>query len=105
MNMQYVKIDGATATINVEGRFDLCKTPDVLAGLNAAYQTGCTKVVVDFMHTSFIDSSAVNVLTKIQRKVKSENFSAKNASGAVLALLKTGNLDEWLQVNPKGEYF
>lgn len=95
--MKYVTIDGAKAVVSVDGRFDLCKVVEVLSDLNTAYQNGCTKVVVDFANTTFIDSSVIRDLVKTRRKVKPENFSAKNASGAVLTALCAAKLDEWLK--------
>lgn len=95
--MKYVSIDGATAIIAVEGRYDLCRTVEVQSELMAAYQQGCTKVLVDFAKTTYIDSSAERDLVKTRRKVQPENFSARNASNIVLAALKTAKLDSWLK--------
>jgi len=95
--MKYVTINGAVATISVEGRFDLCRTVEVQAELTSAYQQGCTKVLVDFIRTTYIDSSAERDLVKTRRKVRPENFSARNASNLVLAALKTAKLDTWLK--------
>lgn len=97
--MKYVSIDGAAATINVEGRFNVCKIVEVKAQLDMANQNGCTKVIVNFDNTTFIDSSVTRELAKIRRKVGKENFSAKNATGVVLTALKVARLDEWLKNN------
>lgn len=94
--MKYVLIEGSTAIINVEGRYDLCRTVEVQSELMSAYQQGCTKVTVDFSKTTYIDSSAVRDLVKTRRRVQPENFSAKNAVNVVLAALKSAKLDSWL---------
>lgn len=95
--MRYVLISGSTATIAVEGRFDLCKTVEVQVELTQAYQQGCTKVCVDFSQTTYIDSSAIRDLVKTRRKVTPENFSGVHAGGVVLAALKAAKLDSWLK--------
>lgn len=94
--MKYVTIEGATAIISVDGRFDLCNTVNVQSQLQTAYSYGCTQVMVDFKNTTYIDSSAIRDLTKTRRHVRPENFAARNAEGMVLAALKTANLDSWL---------
>lgn len=96
--MKYVRIEGATAIVAVEGRFDLCKTVEVQSELKTAYQNGCTKVVVDFQDTTYIDSSVERDLIRTRRLVHPENFSARNAEGIVLAALKASKLDSWLKV-------
>jgi anti-anti-sigma regulatory factor len=87
----------ATAVISVEGNWNILQLPEITAELAAAYRNGCTKVIVDFSKTTFFDSSVTRALSGVRRKVGQENFSAKNATGAVLSSLKTANLDEWLK--------
>jgi anti-anti-sigma regulatory factor len=94
---RYVKIDKGTAIVAVDGGYDLCNTVSVNAELETAFQQGCTKVVVDFTNTTFIDSSVIRDCTKLRRKVKPENFSAKGAKGKVLSALKSAKLDAWLR--------
>ena len=95
--MKYVSIDTATAIVSVDGRFDLCRTVEVQAELTSAYRHGCTKILVNFTRTTYIDSSAIRDLVKTRRRVHPENFSARNASNLVLAALKTAKLDIWLK--------
>ena len=86
--MRYVRINGGTAVVKVEGRYDLCNTLDVMAELETAFLNGCTKVKVDFTETSEIDSAAMKDLQKIQKKVRGENFSVFGAKGEVVEKLK-----------------
>lgn len=95
--MKYVQIDGATAIVSVDGRYDLLKTQLVMNDLDTAFQNGCTKVVVDFGKTTYIDSAVERDLVRVRRKVKPENFSARNAEGDVLAALKAAKFDTWLK--------
>lgn len=95
--MKYVQIDGATAVVAVDGRYDLLKTQLVMNELDTAFQNGCTKVIVDFGKTTYIDSAVERDLVRVRRKVKAENFSARNAEGDVLAALKAAKFDTWLK--------
>lgn len=95
--MRYVTTNADTATIAVEGDYTLKTTVVVMTELQQAYQQGCTKVVIDFKDTTYIDSSVIRDCSRIRKHVKPENFSAKNATGKVLAALSSANLDEWLK--------
>lgn len=96
--MKYVSIQGTTATIKVVGRYDLINTREVVAEAEVAINNkGCSSIVVDFDETKYLDSSVIRDLIKLRRKVKSENFSAKNAKGIVLEMLQKSKLDNWLQ--------
>ncbi len=97
--MQYVTINGGTATIAVEGEYTLLCTLQVMSELKAAESQGCTDVIVDFDKTTDIDSSAIRDLARVYRTYNSEgSFRCKNAKGRVLAMLKASKLDElWLK--------
>ena len=99
MQMQYVTINGSTATIAVEGEYTLLCTLQVIAELKSAEQQGCTSVVVDFDRTTDIDSSAIRDLARVYRTYNTNDaFSCRNAKGRVLAMLKANKLDElWLK--------
>ena len=56
--MQYVSIQNDTATLAVSGFFNFSRCKAVKAELGTAFQNGCTKVIVDFGTTQFIDSAA-----------------------------------------------
>ena len=95
--MQYVNVQNDTAILSVMGvfRFNCCKA--VEADLNTAFQNGCTKVIVDFSDTTFIDSASIRLLCDVRDKLHAENFSARNAKGRTLTTLRAGNLDSWLK--------
>ncbi len=99
MSMQYVSINGGTATIAVEGEYTLLCTLQVMSELKAAEQQGCTDIIVDFDKTTDIDSSAIRDLTRVYRTYNANgSFKCKNAKGRVLAMLKSAKLDEfWLK--------
>ena len=90
--MRYVKINGGTAVIKVEGRYDLCNTLEVMAELNTAFLSGCTKVRVDFTQTTEMDSAAMKDLQKIRNRVRVENFSGFGATGEVSEKLKQAQI-------------
>lgn len=96
--MKYVTIQGTTAIIKVTGRYDLINTREVVAEVEVAINNkGCNSITVDFENTTYLDSSVIRDLTKLRRKVKPENFTAKNAKDIVLEMLKRSKLDNWLQ--------
>lgn len=93
MKMRYVSINGDVATVNVQGRFDLLHTAEVMPEIEQAFGMGVTKVHVDFSGTTYIDSSAIRDLGKLYRRVKAANFSADHATGDVYAALYAAKLD------------
>ena len=95
--MKYVTIDGDTMILSVPGNYKFSLTKAIDSEVQPAYQSGCAKVVVDFNNTVTMDSASLRQLTKIYRQVKSENFSAKNAHGLVLAVLRQNDLESWLR--------
>jgi anti-anti-sigma factor len=96
--MQYVEIKNDTAILAVRGVFDFTRCKAVEADLNTAFQNGCTKVIVDFSNTKFIDSASIRQLCGVRDRLRPENFSARNASGKTLTVLRSENLDSWLKV-------
>jgi len=91
--MRYVKINGGTAVVKVEGRYDLCNTLDVMGELHTAnVNFGCTKVEVDLTNTTEIDSAAVKDLQKVKSRVRAENFKAYGATGEVREKLKEAQM-------------
>lgn len=97
--MKYVITTDSVAIVKVEGVFDMCTSALVKEEVFNVLNNGYVKVLVDFANTTFIDSAAVGDLVKILRRVGTENFSAKNAHGIVLATLKGANLMEWFKNN------
>ncbi|MBR3623582.1 MAG: hypothetical protein IKN12_11275 [Selenomonadaceae bacterium] len=95
--MKYVTVDGDTMILSVPGNYKFSITKAIDYEVQTAYQNGCTKAVIDFNDTTTMDSASLRQLTKIYRQVNKENFSAKNAKGLVLAVLKQNNLENWLR--------
>ena len=91
--MEYVTIDGTTATVKVVGRYDLTKTVFVNRELEDAINGGVHKVIIDFEETTYIDSSTLRDLVRIGRRIGLENFFYKNANGDILVALQVGKLD------------
>ena len=97
ISMQYVSIKEDTAILAVSGIFGFNRCKAVNAELGQSFQNGCTKVIVDFVSTKHIDSAAIRMLCDVREQVHPENFSARNANGRVLNVLRSGNLDSWLK--------
>lgn len=96
--MKFVTVEGDTATIAVEGRYDLIKSLEVTPAVKQALaqNANVTHIHVDFTNTSYIDSSTERDLIRLRRQVGKDNFTASGATGMVLAALKTAKLDTWL---------
>lgn len=98
--MRYVEINGPTAVISVTGNFDMVTSLQVSEELNVAFNNGCTKVLVDFENTIFIDSAAIGGLIRARRRVGAENFAVLNVKGEVLKSFNGYRLMGWLK-NPR----
>ncbi len=95
--MQYITMNEGTATITVEGEYTLLCTLEVMAEFKQAEQQGCTDILVDFSKTTDIDSSAIRDLSRVFRVYK-DKFKCINATGRVLAAIKSMKLDQyWLK--------
>lgn len=94
--MQYVNIQENTIIVAVPGPYNFGKAKAIKNEINTALQSGCTKMVIDFNNTTEIDSAGISQLSEFRKKVKPENFSARNAKGRTLTTLKSCNLDSWL---------
>lgn len=99
--MKNVIIDGTVAIVSVEGRFDLVKTMEVENELKTALtQNGCTKIVIDFSKTMYIDSSANRLFKKNRDNVGGDNIEFKNIiHPAVQKALKTAKLDKIFKIS------
>lgn len=77
--MEYVAVDGNTAVIAVDNRFDLVKTLKVKKETEYALnQQGCKQIVIDFDKTKFIDSSANKLFKELRKMVGKENIKMTN---------------------------
>lgn len=94
--MQYITIKGEVAVLAVRGAYITTRVKAIKAEFNTARQNGCTKLMVDFAATNMLDSTGISQLCNFRQLVRAENFSARNASGRVLTILKDSMLDNWL---------
>ncbi len=94
--MRFVSIQGDTAVVSVPGIFRVQRCPQLQADIETAMQNGCTKALIDFRETTFLDSAAIKYLCKIRSDFRPENFRVKGATGKVRTILKTSALDDWL---------
>lgn len=95
--MKYVTVDGDTMILSIPSNYKFTITKAIDYEVQIAQQNGCVKAIIDFSDTKTMDSASLRQLTKIYRQVKKENFSAKNAHGLVLTVLKQNNLEDWLR--------
>lgn len=95
--MQYIKVDGNTAIVEVIGIFDQVTTVMLKEELSNALTAGCTKVVVDFKDTNYIDSATVGELARTRKQIGKENFRVRNPKGEVYKLLRASSLLDWIE--------
>ena len=65
----YGAIDAYTQVIEPHGELDLATAPDLRAALNAVYDTGKRRIIVDLGEVPFIDSSGFRVLVAAHNKL------------------------------------
>lgn len=95
--MTFTQTINEVATISVPGEFTSMKCKNVKLDFDTAIQTGCTKVVIDFINTTKLDSRAQQLLTMIRKQIKADNFSVINVSGQPLTLLNSTNCEDWIK--------
>lgn len=95
--MQFVNVKDTIAVLTVSGNYTTSCLKAVRAEVRSAINQGCTKLIVDFQNTHIIDSTGLSQLCEFRNEVHPENFSAKNAHGRVLTVLRDSNLDTWLK--------
>ena len=94
--MQFITIKGDTAVLAVNGNYITTRVKAIKAEFNTARQNGCTKLLVDFQHTTLLDSTGISQLCDFRQLVQPGNFSARNAHGRVLTVQQDSMLDSWL---------
>lgn len=94
--MEFITIKGDQAILAVSGAYITTRVKAIKSEFNTARQNGCTKLLVDFTNTNILDSTGISQLCDFRNTMRAENFSAKNAQGKVLTVLKDSMLDNWL---------
>lgn len=96
--MQYITIqDNTVAVLAISGNYTTSILKAVRAEFKSAMNSGCVKLIVDFANTDIIDSTGLSQLCEFRNEVHAPNFSARNAHGRVLTVLRDSNLDSWLK--------
>lgn len=96
--MKYVKLaENNTATISVGGSWSLIQRVEVDEEIASAYMKGTNTFIVDFKDTTFIDSSAIQGLVLLRRKVGKDNFWVINPHDEVYKALKGPKLTDWIK--------
>jgi anti-anti-sigma factor len=58
------------AVITVDGELDLATSETVAAAVDAALEAGATRVAFDLCRCPFIDSTAIKLLLRVQRRLE-----------------------------------
>lgn len=61
--------DGSACVMHVRGDIDMVTVPEVRDALEAAMNRGCSNVVLDLEHVSYVDSSALGLLVWADREL------------------------------------
>lgn len=95
--MKYVFISDDTATVAVDGRYDLVRNVEVTKEIQEALGQGCRRIHIDLSKTTYIDSSVEWSWIRLHRKVGEANFRLSGATGMVLDALRTAKFDKWIR--------
>lgn len=95
--MAYVSIVNDVARISVSGEIINTTIKQIKAELEAAYQSGCTKVVFDFIKTTDIESAGITGMYQIRNKVGSNNFCVINPNREIYEALYSAKLNDWIR--------
>lgn len=95
--MKYVFISDDTATVAVNGRYDLVCNVEVTKEIQDALGQGCRRIHIDLSKTTYIDSSVEWSWIRMYRRVGEANFRLSGASGMVLDALRTAKFDKWIR--------
>lgn len=96
--MNYVKLaENNTAIIGVQGPWTLIQGLKVKEEAASVYMKGINTFIVDFQNTTFIDSSSIQELVTLRRKVGEDNFWVINPQGEVYKALKAPKLTDWIK--------
>lgn len=88
------KIDGSTARLSLEGRFDFHSHRDFRGAYeNALAQAGVSDIVIDFGRVDYLDSSALGMLLLLREKAEAAGRKVRlaNLSGSVKQVLEIAN--------------
>jgi anti-sigma B factor antagonist len=69
--------DGSVCTLTLEGEIDVYTAPRLKEELVSLIQGGCTHVIVDLEHVSFIDSSGLGVLVSALRRAREKDGAVR----------------------------
>lgn len=96
-NNMYVKIDGPTAIISVEGKIVVDIIRPIYEEVSSAVNnSGCTKVCVDFSNTTYIDSSVIGLFRNVLNNLVKTNddfniINLKPGNRKVYSVLESNN--------------
>ncbi len=63
-------VDDTTHVVSVTGEIDLFTAPEFKQRISAPIDAGCTRVIVDLLGVTFIDSSSLGVLIGAHKRLK-----------------------------------
>ena len=63
-------VDDTTHVVSVAGEIDLFTAPEFKQRIAAPIDAGCTRIIVDLLGVTFIDSSSLGVLIGAHKRLK-----------------------------------
>ncbi|MHB8491587.1 MAG: STAS domain-containing protein [Solirubrobacteraceae bacterium] len=104
MTVSARQLDEVTTQITVEGELDLATAPRLKWPLMDAIKAGSSRILVDLMGVTFIDSTALSVLVAAHRKLPMGARMAIAANNEnVLRIFVVAGLDAAFDVAPTPE--
>lgn len=97
-----VEITGEIARIHLTGNFDFSKQTELSAAIDRALSLDTIKEIqVDMTHTSFIDSSVIRALLRLQEMATKNNkkMSIWNCNEHIREIFVIGGFDQMLVIH------
>jgi len=93
------------ALIDVDGEIDLYTSPELKRLMTEALDTGAERIVADFRHVTFVDSTALGVLLTCARKLRWKKGAIDIVcdDAGVLGVFTTTGLDKVFSLYPTRE--
>jgi anti-sigma B factor antagonist len=97
-----VSVEGGVGTIRVRGDLDITTAPALRDLALSVLRDGATRLVVDCIDLTFIDSAGLNVLVQAHRAARAQRgtLTIRRPSRMLLSLLEMTDLDGVLTIEP-----
>ena len=97
---------GDVAIVDVEGQLVVSNRQDLKQRVLDEVEKGTTKVLVDFAHAGYIDSSGLGVLVSLSKKIREQGGDLRlaNLNEDLRTLFELTKLDTLFQISKTREH-